>query len=180
MLTIWTTVKSEIAFKTKWFQIYKDRCQTSDGLIIPEYYTWKKRDCVIVFPVTVDDDILLVRQYRHGVQQICLDYPGGTVNEGQSVLDAAFYELVEETGYAARTLQTVGCYAMDSSYSNQMAHFVIATGCKRVTEPFEPQEKTEIITVPACQLYKLAQSDIDCLLCSLLTIKGLTHVFKRG
>jgi ADP-ribose pyrophosphatase len=176
MLKEWSILESETVLQTKWFSIIKDRCETPEGEIVPEYYTWHKPDCVIVFPVTTDKKILLIRQYRHGLQRICLDYPGGTVDEGLTVIEAARAELLEETGYRAKTLTSIGSYAMDSSYSNQMAHFVVATGCEKVSETSHPQEVTEVVEISNSELADAVGEEIDCVLCALFTKKGLDYL----
>ena len=169
----WETLKSELVLKTRWFEIWKDRCRTPEGVDVPEYHTWKKKDCVIVFPVTMDEQVILIRQYRHGVGKICVDFPGGTIEKGQSVSETASEELLEETGYRANNMKPVGSYLMDSSYSNQQTHFVVATGCRQETVPSNPQEITEVFTLPLNDLQDFSTKNIDCLLCSLLVFKGI-------
>ena len=142
MLKKWKTIESQTVLKTKWFEIKKDICETPEGYKIPEYYTWRKRDCVIILPVTNENQVILIRQYRHGVGKICIDYPGGTIDNNQLVFEAASHELYEETGYVARNFIEIGSFAMDSSYSNQLTHFVIALGCEKKSEPCHPKEST--------------------------------------
>jgi len=175
----WTVLKSESILTTPWFELRKDRCQTPEGAIVPEYYTWKKRDCVIVFPVTEDNHVLLIKQYRHGVQKICVDYPGGTIDDGQSVLDAAHLELIEETGYYSEACTPIASYLMDSSYSNQKTHFVMALECKKASKTSNAQEVTEVFKVPISDISQFAENKIDCLLCSLVTWKALCHLGIR-
>lgn len=169
----WEILNSKSVLKTRWFEIWKDRCRTPEGVDIPEYYTWKKKDCVIIFPVTTNGLVVLIKQYRHGVNEICMDFPGGTIEKGQSVLEAASEELLEETGYMAKQMQAVGTYLMDSSYSNQKTHFIVATDCRKVAKHCHTQEVTEVFTVPLGDLGEIVSKKIDCLLCSLLAYKGL-------
>lgn len=173
MLSHWKIHKSESILSTPWFEIKRDRCQTPEGVIVPEYYTWVKRDCVIVFPVTEDNHVLLIKQYRHGVQQICIDYPGGTIEEGQSVFEAAQSELLEETKYSSRDFTAIGSFLMDSSYSNQKAHFVMALKCTNAQSNPNPQEMTEVLKIPIADISRFAEANVDCLLCSFLTVKAL-------
>jgi ADP-ribose pyrophosphatase len=178
MLKPWTILESEGVLKTSWFEIRKDRCKTGEGVEVPEYYTWKKRDCVIVFPITVNEQVILIRQYRHGVHNICVDFPGGTIEDGQSVLDAASEELIEETCYRAERLIFIGTYCMDSSYSSQKTHFVVAKKCRKVinANAANTNEITEVFTVPLCDFQDFSDRNIDCLLCSLLASKGIKYL----
>jgi len=176
MLKHWETLSSERILQTPWFEIRKDACRTAEGHLIPEYYTWNKRDCVIIFPLTEDRRVILIRQYRHGLKKVCVDYPGGTVDKGSTVLASARQELIEETGYDAKDFELIGSYAMDSSYSNQMAHFVVAGRCERASVPDHPQEVTEIMKIPLNELGNFANKHIECVLCSLLTVKAVAYL----
>ena len=92
------------------------------------------------------------------------------------MVEAAQGELLEETGYRAQTLTSIGSYAMDSSYSSQMAHFVVATGCEKASRTPHPQEVTEVIEIPVSGLSTAVGKEVDCLLCALLTEKGLSYL----
>src|SRR3954468_23184851 len=54
-------------------------------------------DWVNVIPLTKDDRVILVRQFRPGTRQVCLEIPGGMVDPGEDPTTAAARELVEET-----------------------------------------------------------------------------------
>jgi len=148
-------------------------------LEIQEYYTWQKCDCVIVFPVTEDNHVILIKQYRHGIKKVCIDYPGGTIEDGQDVFEAARSELVEETGYGSVIYKALGTYLMDSSYSNQKTHFVIALGCKKSVSISNPREITEVLRVPLEEIAKFAENSIECLLCRHLTTDAVTMLKKK-
>ncbi len=63
---------------------------------------------MIIFPVTGENQIILIKQYRHGVGEICVDYPGGAIDKNQSIYEVASHELYEETGYIASRLIRIG------------------------------------------------------------------------
>lgn len=170
----WKVCDSRVVLKTPWFELHRESCRTASGHMVPEYYTWKKRDGVLVFPLTADNDVILIKQYRHGVGRVCIDYPGGGIDEDQTALDAAQHELVEETGFRADSFEPVGSYVMDSSYSNQTSHFMLARGCRKIAEPSNPQEETLVFTVPLAEIVAFADSNIQCVLCSLLTLKAFS------
>ena len=175
----WKVLNRRLLLRTPWFALHMDRCLTPEGKVVPEYYTWQKRDCVIVFPITKEGKVLLIRQYRHGVRKVCIDYPGGTVEQGQSVLEAAAQELEEEAGYRSHKMSYLGGFFMDSSYSNQKVHFVIAFDCEKGAKEANPQEITEVIIVPFAQIGDFAAEHIECVLCSLLTVKAKRFVKER-
>lgn len=104
---------------------------------------------VIVLPVTVDDDVLFVRQYRYAVDERVIELPAGLVDEGEAPEVAARRELVEETGYEAGEVTLLGAAYVSPGYSREQSHFYVATGCLE-TRPFETNldEPMELLRVP--------------------------------
>src|SRR6266511_1200112 len=84
-----------------------DKCQLPNGQIItPNLLEYA--DEIMVFALTQNQQVVLIKQYRHGVQEAILELPGGSVDEGESPLEAAKRELLEETGYSSDTFIEVG------------------------------------------------------------------------
>lgn len=89
---------------------------------------------VNVVPLTDDDRVLLVRQWRFGITAPTLEIPGGMVDEGDPGAAAA-RELEEETGYRARRLEPLGVLHPNPAFlSNRLSTF-LATDLVRVGEP---------------------------------------------
>lgn len=65
-------------------------------------------DWVNVIPLTADDDVVMVRLFRHGVREVTLEIPGGMVDPGESPAEAALREMREESGYAAPSAALLG------------------------------------------------------------------------
>jgi ADP-ribose pyrophosphatase len=93
-------------------------------------------DSVAVLALTESRDVVLVHEFRPGPEDLLLELPGGVVESGQSVAEAARAELLEETGYEG-DLRQVGALFKDA-YATNTKHVVAATGCRRVAEPERP------------------------------------------
>lgn len=84
-----------------------------------------------IVAVTTDDQILLVRQFRPGPGRVLLELPGGMVEEDEEIERAARRELLEETGYAAESVEVVGQTWL-AAYATHQRYAVIAKGCRKI------------------------------------------------
>ena len=126
----------ERTLHTGWRTVVGRRFRTPDG-IERVFEVIVEEDTAVVLALTDAQEVVLVREYRPGPREALLELPGGLVDDGETPLDAAARELLEETGYAGK-LHAAGSI-LDSAYSTRERHTFVATGCKRVQEP-EPAE----------------------------------------
>jgi len=96
------------------------------------FYRLACPEWVHAIPFTALDaglELLVVEQYRHGIDKASLEVPGGICDQGENPLDAAKRELLEETGYASDNWIGLGSCAPNPAIQNNRCHFFLALDC---------------------------------------------------
>jgi len=131
----WKILSSEYLFNDLWFKVRKDICETPGGKIINPYYVYEFPNWVTAVPVTEDGKIILVHQYRHALGEMCLEIPGGCVDDtDKNFEDAIARELLEETGYSFSSYEYLGKISANPSTNNNLMHMFLAKGGKKISE----------------------------------------------
>ena len=100
---------------------------------------------VHIVALTPGGDVVLERQYRHPVRKWLLEIPAGSVDQGESVLAAAKRELMEETGYSAKSWKILGGWYPSPASTNTRAFVALALGARKIRKA--SREPTEFIRV---------------------------------
>lgn len=141
----WKTVSSEYLFDDLWFKVRKDKCITPSGKTVDPYYVYEFPEWVSAVPVTEEGKIILVRQYRHALGEVCLETPGGCVDSTDKDFEAAIgRELKEETGYSFSSYDYLGKISANPSTNSNLMHMFLAKGGKKTGEQ-ELDHNEEII-----------------------------------
>ena len=153
----WKTLSSEYLFKDTWFTVRKDVCEKPDGKIVSPYYVYEFPTWVSAVAFTEDKKIVMVRQYRHAIEETIIEIPGGCVDDTDPSLEKAVArELLEETGYEFSQYQYLGQISPNPSTNNNWMHMFLATGGKQITEQqLDHNEEIEVVLVSIDELKEL-------------------------
>ena len=115
-------------------------------------------DCIAAVVVDAQDNVLLVRQYRHAVGTELLEIPAGGIEEGETPEQAACRELQEETGFFPQRLVNLGGFYAAPGYCTEYLHLYLA--CDLVPKPLhaEDTESIEVVRVPFAEIPAMISS----------------------
>ena len=99
--------------------------------------------------ITEDNNVILVKQYRHPLNESLVELPGGFVDAGEKPLQAIERELLEETGYSFSSFQYLGITAANPGVLNNLTHMFLAKGGKKTAkQALDENEEIEILFKP--------------------------------
>ena len=150
----WDVRESGLVFDHPWARVRRDVCVTAPGTEPIEYFSFEGPDFAIVFAVTDAGDVLLTRQYKHGIGEIVYELPAGMIDgDDASTEAAARREVLEETGYAGGDWAALGVLYASPSKSKVRAHAFLARGVVRVAEPSpDANEAIAVVTLSLDEL----------------------------
>jgi ADP-ribose pyrophosphatase len=129
-LPIWTIDSSEYIVNDRFLQLRRDACTTPQGGKVDTYYVLELSDWVNCLAIDEDDNVIMLRLYRHGVQKYLMEFIGGGIETADASPEfAAKRELEEEAGYTGGTLHHVGSsYPNPANHTNQVHTFLAVGG----------------------------------------------------
>ncbi|MFQ6674730.1 MAG: NUDIX domain-containing protein [Fidelibacterota bacterium] len=121
-----TRLTSSRVFKGKLLDVWSDTVRLPNGETSVREYV-RHPGAVVMIPVLDDDRIVLIEQFRYATGDVEIELPAGTLDPGESPPEAVERELLEETGYAARTLTPVVEVRPCMGYSTERMWIYLAT-----------------------------------------------------
>ena len=155
-------LSSKVSYKGPVFSVTTDQVEEPGGIRA-------RRDVVrhsgSVVVLAVDDSgreprILLERQYRHAAKQFMWEFPAGRIDEGERELAAAQRELLEETGYTARSWKRILHFYVSPGFLDETMSIYLARGIKAGTAQPEADEKIAIRFFPLSRAVQMATKGV--------------------
>jgi 8-oxo-dGTP pyrophosphatase MutT (NUDIX family) len=154
----WERTRSEKLLETPYFTLRSDGLRLPDGSVKDPYFVLERPDAAIIFPLTREGEVVLVRQYRPPLERMELGLPAGLVEEGEEPEAAARRELAEETGYSGGEWEPLGSLASSPSLKDNWAYLFLARGVEQTAAPDpDEHELVETVSVPVEELLGLIQ-----------------------
>jgi ADP-ribose pyrophosphatase len=154
-ITPWKILESYFLHKN----VRVDKCELPDGKLI-DGLVLEFADWVTILALTKEQEVVLVRQYRHGAQKVILELPGGAMEaEDKSPLEAARRELLEETGYASDRFIQIGCVSPNPAFQTNLIYTFLALDAVKVAnQNLDETEEIEVVLKPLEEVIAMAKN----------------------
>ncbi|MFD3001755.1 NUDIX hydrolase [Pontibacter toksunensis] len=156
----WKVLKSEMVVDEKWYKLRRDHVALPGGLEMDDYYVSVRPNVVLTFPLTEDNHVIFVRQYKHAASGIFIELPGGVVDEHETEpRKAAKREVLEETGYTSDEIELLLEVTDNPTKDTNRMYYFLARNVKKVAEQdLDEAEAIEVLKVP---LHEVANMILD-------------------
>lgn len=155
----WKIISSEVAFKAHIFRYVKVKSQSPSNDQIGDFDIVQCMNWVNVIGITKDQKIILIKQYRHGIEDVTVEIPGGAANFNEDPLLGAKRELREETGYTSSNWKHLGRVDANPAFMNNHCDTYLALDCEKThDQEFDPFEEIEVYLKDVADLPSMVAS----------------------
>lgn len=152
----WPLISSRHESSFRIFNLRMDRSvsprtEKAYDFIVLESALW-----VNVIPLTEAEEVVLIRQFRHGIREVTLEIPGGLVDAGDAPSAAAKRELLEETGYQGEAWVDLSYVHPNPAIQDNRCHTFLALGVKPTgVQSLDEKEDIEVVLKPLAEIPRL-------------------------
>jgi 8-oxo-dGTP pyrophosphatase MutT (NUDIX family) len=117
-----------------------------------EFIVVHVRDWVNIVALTPEGEVVLVRQFRFGIETLSLEVPGGVIEAGEDPVAAGLRELREETGYVGERGRLIASIHPNPAIQDNRCHLVLVENVRRVAPTeWDADEEIEVVTLPLAE-----------------------------
>lgn len=155
----WQRLRSEPHATTRIFDVVRAVYHHPHREQAQDFFVINAPDWVNVIALTPDHHLVLVRQFRYGINDFSLEIPGGVIDPGEEAVAAGVRELREESGYVGTAARLLGTVHPNPAMQSNRCHLVLVENVRPVADlEWDPDEEFEIMTRPVEEVYALAGS----------------------
>ena len=154
----WEELSTEHIIQNEWIDFRSSRFRFPDGSEFEPYYSYSRRDYVVIVASDTEGKYICVRQFRHGIRKVTVEFPAGGIERSdgkeyggnpeanaEDALEAAKRELLEETGYESDEWQHLLTVPSNATIADNYGHLYVAKNCRKVQG--QNLDETEFLNV---------------------------------
>jgi 8-oxo-dGTP pyrophosphatase MutT (NUDIX family) len=156
---VWKRIESREIADCRVFKVREDLSEKDNENLRSTFYVLENPDWVNVIALTRDHQIVLIDQFRHGIEEIITEIPGGMVDRDETAEQAARRELLEETGYTAEEFVLLGYSRPNPAIQNNTIYHFLALDAEKTGEAaFDEHENLVARLVPMMMIPQMIKS----------------------
>lgn len=145
----WITTQEKVEYTTKIFKVLKRAMKIESENHESEFAIVEAPDWINVIALTENNEIVLVEQYRYGIDKPTLEFPGGMVDEGEDPLETSERELLEETGFSGDEWYDLGAVSSNPAFLTNYTYTYLVRNCKRIADQkLDGNERINVQIIP--------------------------------
>lgn len=154
----WEEISTEHLIQDEWIDFRRSAYRFPDGNVFEPFYSYSRRDYVVIVASDIDGNYLCVRQFRQGIKKVTTEFPAGGIERkdgkqyggsgdlsAEDALAAAKRELLEETGYESACWKHLLTVPSNATIADNYAHLFAAQNCRKVSG--QSLDETEFLNV---------------------------------
>lgn len=154
----WKEISTEHIVQDEWIDFRKSAYRFPDGKVFQPFYSYSRRDYVVIVASDMEGKYLCVRQFRQGIKKVTTEFPAGGIERkdgkeygedkeisAENALLAAKRELLEETGYESDEWKHLLTVPSNATMADNYAHLYVARNCRKVSD--QSLDETEFLNV---------------------------------
>ena len=161
----WEEISTEHIVQDQWIDFRKSAYRYPDGRVFEPFYSYSRRDYVVIVASDTEGNYICVRQFRQGIKEVTTEFPAGgierddgreygTTKASEETLEAAKRELMEETGYASDEWEHLLTIPSNATIADNYATVFRAKNCR-------PSGKQNLDETEVLQIYKYTEDEIE-------------------
>jgi 8-oxo-dGTP pyrophosphatase MutT (NUDIX family) len=155
----WGITKDKKLLETPIFSLHEKVMNPQNSDARPSFYVLNAPEWINIIALTPENEIILVEQYRAGIDRLTLELPGGMVDAGESAEEAAKREMLEETGYSSENWSYLGKVSSNPAILSNYTHLYLAEASEKTAQQHtEGNEDIEVHTLPLDRFLELVSN----------------------
>ena len=155
----WPRLSSQPLSENRIFTLHESTAESPETGQQHQFYYIETADWVNIVPITKDNELVCIRQFRHGNETITIEIPGGMVDPGEDPAVSAARECLEETGYRCDQVESLGVLSPNPALFDNVLHTFVARDVELTSEIANTStEKTEVTLLPMDKVPELLMS----------------------